>query len=169
MRRICPTVALAAFGAGVKPLRDGLLCPSARTFAVVVACAVAWVHTNGCTAARPHDRATIQSQNPSERILAIRTAAETKDQGAVPLLVDRLEDEDEAVRFFAIIALDKITGERFGYDYAQPANLRAKAVERWREYVRQGRDIHMSDHDERLGYPGRASRIPISPVGETGS
>lgn len=56
----------------------------------------------------------------------------------MPLLVDRLEDEDEAVRFFAIIALDKITGERLGYDYAQPAAERAKAVERWREYVQRG-------------------------------
>jgi HEAT repeat protein len=83
-------------------------------------------------------RAAIQSANPDERILGIRAAGEAKDQHAVPLLVDRLEDEDEAVRFFAIIALDRITGQRFGYDYALPASRRARAVELWREYVRRG-------------------------------
>jgi hypothetical protein len=81
-------------------------------------------------------RARIQSEDANERILAIREAAERKDKSAVPLLVDRLEDEDEAVRLFAILALDRITGQRFGYDYGQPADRRAEAVEKWRLYVK---------------------------------
>jgi len=93
------------------------------------------------------DRAAIQSADPNERILAIRAAGKAKDKQAVPLLVDRLEDEDEAVRFFAILALDRITGrhERFGYDYAKPARERAKAVEQWRRYVRDGEDSMLHD------------------------
>jgi len=59
-----------------------------------------------------------------------------RDEKAVALLVDRLEDEDEGVRFYAILALDRITGERFGYDYAAPIDQRAEAVDRWREYAR---------------------------------
>ncbi|MFH1419118.1 MAG: HEAT repeat domain-containing protein [Planctomycetota bacterium] len=86
---------------------------------------------------RPY-RADIQSESVHERILGVRAAAEAKDADSVPLLVDRLEDEDDAVRFFSILALEKITGQRFGYDYASPAQQRAGSVERWRAYVRQG-------------------------------
>ncbi|HVP10159.1 MAG TPA: HEAT repeat domain-containing protein [Phycisphaerae bacterium] len=101
--------------------------------------AILWpVMLAGCESRPVSYRAAIQSANPDERIRGIRAAAEAKDQHAVPLLVDRLEDEDEAVRFFAIIALGKITGQRFGYDYALPASQRAEAVERWREYLRRG-------------------------------
>ncbi len=83
-------------------------------------------------------RDDIQSENPADRILAIRAVAEAGDTGSVPLLVDRLEDEDRAVRLFAILALEKITGHRFGYDYAKPNADRRRAVERWRAYVRVG-------------------------------
>lgn len=88
----------------------------------------------GCVASQ----GSIQSADPSERIRAIRVAAAAKDAQAVPLIVDRLEDEDDAVRFFAILALEAITGERFGYDYAAAASRRAAAVEVWRDYVRRG-------------------------------
>lgn len=87
----------------------------------------------GCTSSLKPD---IQSPDAGERILGIRQAGEHKDRTAVPLLVDRLEDEDEAVRFYAILALDKITGQRLGYDYTKPAAERLPAIERWRRYVR---------------------------------
>ena len=93
-------------------------------------------------------RADIQSQKPGDRILAIRAAAQALDREAVPLLVDRLEDEDEAVRFYAILALDRITGRRLGYDYAQPSWKRSQAVEQWRKFVRNGR--HMAGAAEPL-------------------
>lgn len=54
----------------------------------------------------------------------------------MPILVNRLEDEDEAVRFFAIIALEKITGQRFGYEYSKPLAARTRSVELWREYLK---------------------------------
>src|SRR5882672_4351869 len=85
----------------------------------------------GCGRVGPF-RARIGSDDVNERILAIKQAGEQKDRAAVPLLVDRLEDEDDAVRLFAIVALEKITGERFGYDYGQSAVLRTEAVEKWR-------------------------------------
>jgi len=88
----------------------------------------------GCTSGGAY-RARIHSDDVNERILAVRQAAEQNDKSAVPLLVDRLEDEDEAVRFFSILALDRITGQRFGYEYGQPAYRRAKSVEKWRLYV----------------------------------
>lgn len=83
-------------------------------------------------------RANINSGDVKERIFGIKAAAEAKDTSAIPLLVDRLEDEDDAVRFYAILALERITGERFGYHYSQPIDERARAVARWRAYVKNG-------------------------------
>ncbi|MBX3395644.1 MAG: HEAT repeat domain-containing protein [Phycisphaerae bacterium] len=91
----------------------------------------------GCASPR-HFHANIQSESAGDRILAIRAAGEAKDLAAVPLIVDRLEDEDDGVRFFAILALERITGTRLGYDYAADFEQRTRSVERWREYVRQG-------------------------------
>ncbi|MFQ5430153.1 MAG: HEAT repeat domain-containing protein [Phycisphaerae bacterium] len=101
----------------------------------------------------PFFRARIQSENPGDRILAVYDAAQAKDDGAVPLIVDRLEDEDDGVRFFAIQALERLTGKRFGYDYAQSAPERAAAVERWRDYLRNGRKQSEAKGPPRLG-PG---------------
>lgn len=92
---------------------------------------------SGCVSSRPY-RANLSSDNATERIMAVKAAGEAKDAGAVPLLVDRLEDEDAGVRFFSIIALEKITGRRFGYDYSQPSRERAAAIVRWRDFVRKG-------------------------------
>jgi hypothetical protein len=98
----------------------------------------------GCAGIKP-DRPDIQSDDANRRILAIRVAGQTKDRNAVPLLVDRLEDEDEAVRFFAILALERITGQRFGYDYGRSSGDRAPAVQRWRDYVRRKEHLIAAD------------------------
>ncbi len=68
--------------------------------------------------------------------MAIKMAGDRRDRAAMPALVHRLEDEDPGVRFYAILALEKITGTRLGYDYAQPEAERNRAVKRWRNYVR---------------------------------
>lgn len=80
----------------------------------------------------------IQSAEPGQRILAIRAAGEARDQSAVPLLIDRLSDEDVAVRFYAILALDRITGTRMGYDYGGTLASRREAMARWREAMNSG-------------------------------
>jgi hypothetical protein len=90
----------------------------------------------GCAAPRTPYPESFNSFRPEERILAARHAAEIGDHEAVPLLVDRLEDDDSAVRMFAILALEKLTGTRLGYDYAADGFERARAVERWRRHVR---------------------------------
>lgn len=88
----------------------------------------------GCAPGHP-GLSEIQSPDAGRRILAIKAAGEARDRQAVPLLVDRLEDEDSAVRMYAILALERIVGDRFGYDYGRPAESRV-AVERWRQYAR---------------------------------
>ena len=113
-------------------------CPR-RRFVGWVSAEGGWLAFASACDPGPFFRARIQSENPGDRILAIYRAAQAKDDGAVPLIVDRLEDEDNGVRFFAIQALERLTGNRFGYDYAQPASERAAAVDRWRAYLRSGR------------------------------
>ena len=88
---------------------------------------------NGCAATGY--RANIQAAYSYDRIVAIREAGERRDPLAIPLLVDRLEDEDSAVRFYAILALERITGDRLGYHYEDSATERLVAVERWRNYA----------------------------------
>jgi len=79
----------------------------------------------------------LEAEDPAVRIQAILWAGENQVKAAVPLLVDRLEEQDPAVRFYAIQALRRITGTDRGYDYkADPAQRRA-AVNRWRAALGQ--------------------------------
>ena len=88
----------------------------------------------------PVVRPNLTSADPQARINAAVQAGNAGDREAVPLLVDLLEDDDGAVRFFAVLSLEKITGTRRGYDYAAPAWRRAVAVRRWRDWLREGAD-----------------------------
>lgn len=83
----------------------------------------------------------LQSDNPSVRITAIAQAGREKDAQSVPLLVDRLEDDDADVRLFAQQALDRITGQSFGYSYYAAPAERLAAVERWRAWLADSVDL----------------------------
>ncbi|MFQ5424881.1 MAG: HEAT repeat domain-containing protein [Phycisphaerae bacterium] len=97
---------------------------------------------SGAACFGPHEvRVGIQSRDALGRSLAIHNAGESNDRLAIPLLIDRLEDEDPAVRLFAILALEKLAGRRFGYDYAKPAVERAASVARWRTYAEAGQHL----------------------------
>ncbi len=78
----------------------------------------------------------IQDVDARRRALAVRDAAERGDHSAVPLLVDRLEDEDETVRFYAILALERLTDKRFGYVYYKAPAAQSDAIALWRRFVR---------------------------------
>jgi len=88
---------------------------------------------SGCVAGYRPD---LNSPDPAARIRAIRQIVARNEATAVPLLVDRLEDEDEAVRFYAISALVRMTGTDRGYKYYEPQRERLTAVKRWRDHVR---------------------------------
>ncbi|MCP4592535.1 MAG: HEAT repeat domain-containing protein [bacterium] len=109
-----------------------------RFIGVRLAVAGACVIGVGCRSSGGGARARLESPDPADRARAIVELANHHDEGAVPALIDRLDDEDEAVRFFAILALERLTGSRHGYDYAADAGHRRAAVERWR--VRSGGD-----------------------------
>ena len=77
----------------------------------------------------------INSNDPSLKIPAMRQAGENHDQSAVPVLVDALSSDDAAVRFYAISALEQITGQQLGYVYYAPKLDRNAAIDRWKAWL----------------------------------
>jgi hypothetical protein len=91
---------------------------------------------SGCAEPQPAPVISdLESSNPDLKIRAIKWAGENKIESAIPLLVDRLQEQDSSVRFFAICALKKITGTDLDYDYKADARQRAEAVKKWRTFL----------------------------------
>ena len=105
--------------------------PAALAAVLVAACMLGF----GCSPASQDVLKGLQSDDPAVRQQAAIDAASAKDRQAVPLLVDRLSDSDDAVRFAAINALVRITGTDRGYRFYQPAGERAAAVASWRQWL----------------------------------
>jgi hypothetical protein len=78
----------------------------------------------------------LQSARPTVRAAGVKRAAAAQDTGAIPYLVDRLNDGERGVRLFAIKSLEKLTGRTLGYRHYAPVRERKRAVERWREWLR---------------------------------
>ena len=92
----------------------------------------------GCGPRVVSPQASLEAPDAADRIRAIKTLGEFgsgTDPTVVVALVDRLDDEDQGVRFFAIAQLDRMTGRRFGYRAHDPARVRRIAVDRWRRYL----------------------------------
>lgn len=91
----------------------------------------------GC--AQPDWRSRLQSEDPLARIDGAIAAGQARDRAAVPLLIDRLEDDDEAVRMYAILALERIEGTTLGYEHWADETERAHMAQQWRRHVKQRR------------------------------
>jgi hypothetical protein len=110
----------------------------------------------------------LESGDPGQRIRGIVDLTNRATQTSLPLmdrprpadliprLVDRLEDEDEAVRFYAILGLERLTGTRLGYRYSGSVVQRRAAVERWRAFVAGAAEesASASVHAEEMSDPG---------------
>ena len=87
--------------------------------------------SGGCLqTSRPISPADLENPDPVVRIKAIKCLGENKSTQAVPKLLELSQDEDHAVRFYAIIALRNITQTDLGFDYQADARRRAEAVNR---------------------------------------
>lgn len=98
--------------------------------------AAAMMVAGGC--APPADRGGFDSANPATRLYAIRQAGHAQDRAALPHLVASLESDDAAERVLAIQALQRITGERHGYDPHGTPGQRHAAVLRWQAALQTG-------------------------------
>lgn len=95
------------------------------------------VMLTACTAGKP--KPDFDSPDPYARALAIEDAARQRDRNAIPDLIESLDSDDPAVRFAAIGALERITGQTYGYRPYDPEWERQAAVDQWvSEYRNQG-------------------------------
>lgn len=109
---------------------------------VILWTAVVTLLTGPTGCARPGWRQQLQSEDPLQRIDGAVSAAKADDRTAVPLLIDRLEDDDEAVRMYAILSLQRIAGTTLGYKYwADPVD-RTHMAQRWRDYAKDQNGTH---------------------------
>ena len=86
----------------------------------------------GCGASVPP---SFDDPTPQARIGALERAASSGDLSSVPRCVENLSSDDAAVRMAAAGALRRLTGETLGYRFDAPANERAEAIGRWRDWV----------------------------------
>lgn len=85
----------------------------------------------------------INDTDPTAKIPAIKTSAATRDRKSVAQLVDELESDDAAIRFYAIRALKDITGETFGYRYFDDELERREEMLAWRRWLAQETGVPM--------------------------
>ena len=102
-----------------------------KAFALVVL-AVALGH-GACSA--PPREPDLNDPDPALKIPAMKRLAKAGDKKAVARLVKELNNEDPAVRFYAIRALEELTGERFGYAYFDDEVERKPALAKWNEWL----------------------------------
>ena len=96
-------------------------------FAGLIAC--------GCSAQRGPFLVT--ERDPANKIPGIKKAVEAKDLSAAKQMVEDLDNDDPAVRFYAIEGLERLTGESFGYKYFDDELARQPALKRWQAWVDQ--------------------------------
>jgi len=82
------------------------------------------------------DPKSLSSESAPSAIAAIKDAADRNDRTSIPRLVHDLDDEDSAIRFAAISALKRMTGQDLGYRYYDGEYDRRAAVERWRQWLK---------------------------------
>jgi HEAT repeat protein len=94
--------------------------------------ALALVSISGCFSPDPK---SLQSNSAPSAVPAIKDAATQGDRSAYPRLVEDLDDPDPAIRFAAIQALERMTGETFGYRYYDDESTRRPAVQQWQQWL----------------------------------
>ena len=97
-------------------------------------CVGAWLLC-GCTPRGQELYVQFQHEDPAVRLQAVRRAGQLKDPKSIPYFIDRLTDSEREIRMFAIVALEKITGQTMGYRHYGPRAERAEAVRRWRQWL----------------------------------
>jgi len=77
----------------------------------------------------------VTDSDPSVKIPAIEKAVREHDTTVVPQLIKDLDNDDAAVRLYAIHALRALTGEQFGYTAYLDENARTPAIARWNQWL----------------------------------
>ena len=87
----------------------------------------------GCS--EPTGPKTIANSELSVKIPAIKLAVTNNDKSELAELVKELDDDDAAVRLYAIEGLQRLTGQDLDYHYYDDKEARKPAVERWNKWL----------------------------------
>lgn len=98
--------------------------------AVLAACPM----IGGCFVA-PKEPRSIEHDDPVVKIPAIKQVTRTQNQSAIAHLVGELDNDDPAIRFYAIAALSRLTGQTLGYRYYDDEVRRRPSLEAWRAWL----------------------------------
>jgi len=82
-----------------------------------------------------HGPRTVTNPDLEAKIPAIEDAARTHDRSVIPQLVNELDNDDPAVRFYAICGLQTLTGRTMGYRYYDSDDDRHAAMLRWKHWL----------------------------------
>lgn len=117
-----------------------LTCIGLLTLALLASCAA------------PEPRADWNSDDPSERIMALEQSMRSPRRADVPHVIAMLDSADPAARMLAARHLERLTGETRGYDHAANVWEREEAIDRWVAWWNEGgtglRLEGLSDLDE---------------------
>jgi hypothetical protein len=72
---------------------------------------------------------------PAARLGAIRESAQSGNIEDAQSLVANLASDDPSIRFAAISALQRLTGETNGYRFDGPWESRALAISAWKDWL----------------------------------
>ncbi|MBM4101456.1 MAG: HEAT repeat domain-containing protein [Phycisphaerae bacterium] len=72
---------------------------------------------------------------PGARIYAIEDAVKFNRRDQIPQIVECLCSDDDLLRYMAIGALQRMTGQDLGYQFDDPDPLRFAAYQRWRQWT----------------------------------
>ena len=101
-----------------------------RLFVVVLAAAL-------CACTQPRPSLLISDPELTVKIPAMKKAVREKDKKAAGDLVKELDSDDPAVRFYALESLQRLTGQRFGYEYYYDKDQRKPSLKRWQQWLAQ--------------------------------
>ena len=141
--------------------------------AILIACGalIALLALAGCSPSAT--QGGFDSPNPSARMYAIEQVARAGDKSAVKAIVDQLDSDDPAVRWLAITALQRLTGQTYGYRHYDPPMQRREAIARWVAAINSGQIMPMMNTPSPLAPAPQPAAAPpassTSPVAEPAS
>jgi len=103
-----------------------------RRMAVRILVAVGLATVGGCT--DPSTVVGFDEADPGARIRAIQQASGQEDRQSLGKLIEALDSDDPAVRFLAVRALEKRTGQTFGYEHFASRSDREAAMKSWQDW-----------------------------------
>ena len=86
---------------------------------------------------QPATSGGFDSPIPAARLHALRQAARSGDRSSLKRIVELLDSDDAAVRLLAILTLERLTGETYGYHHYAPRWDREASIRLWINAIKQ--------------------------------